>query len=36
MCNLFIILEEIDFDRYTNDNTPFVSEATCAILVSSQ
>ena len=28
MCDLFIILEEIDFASSADDNTPFISEAT--------
>ena len=35
MCDLFIILEEIDFVRYADDDTPFVSEATPENVVSS-
>ena len=35
MCDLIIILEEIDFASYADDNTPFVSEATPENVVSS-
>ena len=35
MCDLFIILEEIDFASYADDNVPFVSEATPENVVSS-
>ena len=35
MCDLFIILEEIDFASYTDDNKPFVSEVTPENVVSS-
>ena len=35
MCDLFIILEKIDFASYADDNTPFVSEATPENVVSS-
>ena len=35
MCDLFIILEEIGFARYPDDNTPFVYEATHENVVSS-
>ena len=35
MCDLFIILEEIDFESYADDNTPFVSKATPENVVSS-
>ena len=28
ICDLFTIVEEIDFFSYVNDNTPFVSEVT--------
>ena len=35
MCDLFIILEEIDFANYADVNTPFVSEATPENVVSS-
>ena len=35
MCDLFIILEEIYFPSYIDDNTPFVSEATPENVVSS-
>ena len=34
MCDLFIILEKIDFASYSDDNTPFVSEATPEKVVS--
>ena len=34
MCGLFIILEEIGFSSYTDDNTPFVEEATSENVVS--
>ena len=35
MCDLFIILEEIDFASYADDNTAFVFEATPENVVSS-
>ena len=35
VCVLFIILEEVDFANYADDNTPFVSEATPENIVSS-
>ena len=35
VCDLFIILEEIDFAGYANNNTHFVSEATPKNVVSS-
>ena len=35
MSDLFIILEEIDFASYADDNTPFVTEATSENEVSS-
>ena len=35
MCDLFIILEEIDFASYADANTPFVFEATPEKVVSS-
>ena len=35
MCELFIILEEIYFASYADDNTPFVFEATPENVVSS-
>ena len=35
MSDLFIILEQIDFASYVDDNTPFVSEATPENVVSS-
>ena len=35
MCDLFIILEEIGFARYSDVNTPFVYEATRENVVSS-
>ena len=28
ICDLFTIVEEIDFFSYVNDNTPFVSDVT--------
>ena len=34
MCDLFIVLEEIDFASYADDNTHFVSEATPENVVS--
>ena len=35
ICGLFLILEEIDFPSYPDDNTPSVSEATPENVVSS-
>ena len=35
MCDLFIILEEIDFASYADGNTPFVSKTTPENVVSS-
>ena len=35
ICDLFIILEEKDFANYTDDNTPFASEAIPENVVSS-
>ena len=35
MFDLFIILEEIDFASYADDNTPFASETTPENVVSS-
>ena len=35
MCDLLIILEEIDFASYLDDNTPFVSETTPENLMGS-
>ena len=35
MCNLFTILEEIDFANYVNENTPFIFETTPGNVVSS-
>ena len=34
-CDLFIILEEIDFASHADDSTPFVSDATSENVVSS-
>ena len=35
MCHLLIVLEEIDFASYADDNTPFISKATPENVVSS-
>ena len=35
MCDLLMILEEIDFASYLDDNTPFVSETTPENLMGS-
>ena len=35
MCDLLIIVEEIDFASYLDDNTPFVSETTPENLMGS-